>query len=138
MNDKRIIKVGIRPECNILEKYNVTGTLDLSHLLNKHKKKQMALPLHALSKWFLRVKLNKNPSKKLENVKKNLDKNEAHISIELFKEFVKKFAAKSGDNDDNHEIDLKQFIETHCLEYLDKKFEKLSVVNNEMEKPSDS
>lgn len=126
LEDKSILKVGIRPACDLPNKCRVVGTLDLNYLLCKYKNERFALPLPALSRWFLKVKLSKNPSLKLQNVEKNLDKNDAHISIELFKEFVKRLEPKT--EEDIQEINLEEFIEKHCLKYLDAKFERRLVM----------
>lgn len=95
------------------------------------------MPLQKLCKWFLKVKLNKNPSIKLESVKSHLAKNDAHMSIELFKEFVKRLEPKTDDAD--QEISLEEFIKKHCQDYLDVIFmgrEKLKIAKSN-ESPSE-
>lgn len=120
MGDKRILKVGINPASNLPNKCRVEGTLDLNYLLSKYKKESFALSLSSLSRWFLKVKLQRNRTLNLQTVEKHLEKNDAHIAIELFKEFVKKLEPRSVD--DNQEINLDNFIGKHCMNYLDVKF----------------
>lgn len=118
LEDARILKVGIKPAADINGKCRVVGTLDLHWLLFAYKKKPIFLSkLPKLCKLNLKVKLNKNPSIQLQSVKNRLAKNAAHMSIELFKQFVKRLEPKTDDAD--HEISLEEFIKKHCQDYLD-------------------
>lgn len=117
LEDARILKVGIRPAGDINGKCRVVGTLNLHWLLFAYKKKPISMSLPKLCKWLLKVQLNTNPSPKLQRTKKYLIKNAAHMSIELFKEFVKRLEPKTDDAD--QEISLEEFIKKHCQDYLD-------------------
>lgn len=128
LEDKRILKVGIRPANRISTTCHVNGILDLSYLVCKYTNRR-ELPLHKLSRWFLGVKLNKRPS--LKAVEKNLKTNDAHISIEIFKELLNKFGSKVEDK--NQMIDLQAFIEEHCLPHLDTLFNRKSVIVKDSE-----
>lgn len=124
LEDKNILKVGFNPKLDIPTEINAAGTLDLNFV--RPKENFPCFGLTKLARRHLNVKLRADASPKLQRVKENLERNEAHISIELFKEFTKKRRPKVDES--NSKESLQRHIEKACSKYLDKKFD----IRNEM------
>lgn len=70
LQDNRILKVGVKPTFELPDNCHVASVLDLNYLLCNFEKKPLKLTLQALSKRFIKVKMN-NTSKKLHVVSNN-------------------------------------------------------------------